>query len=219
MKRAIRSGAELRRRLRLPADESAEAAESFSTFVPEEFLRRIEPGNPHDPLLRQVLPLSAELADRRGYAADPVGDLGSIAASGLLHKYDRRALLITTGACGVHCRYCFRREFPYQAAHPADPDLQPPLDYLRAHPEIDEVLLSGGDPLTLVDEKLFGLVSEIESLQQVRRLRIHTRMPVGGTRQGTQSQCQTLMTRGEHGSREHRRSGLGQWFLAVRTTG
>jgi EF-P beta-lysylation protein EpmB len=178
MKRAIRSGAELRRRLQLPSDASAEAAESFATFVPEEFLRRIEPGNPQDPLLRQVLPQFNELAEQRGFHADPVGDLDSIAAGGLLHKYDSRALVITTGACGVHCRYCFRREFPYQAASPAARDFQPPLDYLREHPEIDEVLLSGGDPLTLVDDSLFRLISQIESLSHVRRLRIHTRMPV-----------------------------------------
>ena len=101
-----------------------------------------------------------------------------MAAGGLLHKYAGRALVIATGACGIHCRYCFRREFPYPAAGSVSQAWQPSLAYLREHPEIEEVLLSGGDPLTLVDEKLFRLVSEIESLDHVRRLRIHTRMPV-----------------------------------------
>lgn len=183
MKHAIRSTGELRRRLNLQplADERAAVAaaeDTFPTFVPLEFLSRIRPGDPHDPILKQVLSVADEVASAGGFVSDPVGDLGAVAAPGLLHKYDRRALVITTGACGVHCRYCFRREFPYSESGSQRQSWQPAIDYLRAHVEIDEVLLSGGDPLTLVDDRLFELISAIESIPHVRRLRLHTRMPV-----------------------------------------
>lgn len=178
MKLAIRSGRQLRQRLGLAVENSAEAEASFPTFVPLEYLRRISPGDPHDALLRQVLPVADELQQRPGFAADPVGDLAALPSPGILHKYAGRALIITTGACGVHCRYCFRRAFPYAEVGSAGAQWRPALEYLREHDEIDEVLLSGGDPLTLVDAKLFDLISEIESIGHVRRLRIHSRMPI-----------------------------------------
>ncbi len=178
IKLAIRSGAELRRRLGLKGDESAIAAESFPTFVPLEYLSRIKPGDPTDPLLLQVLPSADESIERGGFVPDPVGEIAALATGGLLQKYAGRALVIATGACGIHCRYCFRREFPYATAGSISDSWQGAIDYLREHPEIEEVLLSGGDPLTLVDEKLFQLIGKIEALPHVRRLRIHTRMPV-----------------------------------------
>ncbi len=182
MKRAIRSTSELRRRLDLattPAPETAPlAAESFPTFVPLEFLSKIQPGDEQDPLLLQVLASPRESIEQAGFVADPVGDLVSLADHGVLHKYDGRALIVTTGACAVHCRYCFRREFPYQDAGARPSDWHHAIEYIAAHPEIEEVLLSGGDPLTLVDASLFRLIEQLESLSHVRRLRIHTRMPI-----------------------------------------
>lgn len=184
MKRAIRCSTRLRRMLGLSGPQGThqepnpDPAVSFPTFVPLEFVRRIRPGDPHDPLLRQVLVSPAESNRGEGYCADPVGDLRSLAAGGLIHKYDGRALVITSGACGVHCRYCFRREFPYGEAGSRRDDWRPALDYLAAHGEIDEVILSGGDPLTLTDDKLFELIKRIEGIDHVRRLRFHTRMPI-----------------------------------------
>ncbi|WP_242632104.1 EF-P beta-lysylation protein EpmB [Rubripirellula amarantea] len=178
MKRAIRDSHTLRRALGLDAVGTKVAGEKqFPTFVPLEYLSRIRPGDPNDPLLRQVLPVADEdQASPPGYAADPVGDLSAQVTPALLHKYDGRALLITTGACGVHCRYCFRRQFPYSDSQPHQ--LEASLNYLRSDPSIEEVLLSGGDPLTLTDERLFALLDQIEQIDHIKRVRFHTRMPI-----------------------------------------
>ncbi len=178
MKRAIRSVSELRRQLGLPENDEARAAETFPTFVPLEYLSKIRPGDESDPLLVQVLASPRETVSADGFVADAVGDLPALAESGLLHKYPGRALIVTTGACGVHCRYCFRREFPYQQAGARPNDFSAAIAYIADHPEIDEVLLSGGDPLTIVDEILFELFTHLESIPHLRRLRIHTRMPI-----------------------------------------
>ena len=180
MKRAVRSTKRLRQLLDLPPDPDVEAADQqdFPTFVPIEFLRRIKPGCPDDPLLRQVMATAAERNHGQDFIADPVGDLKSVSARGLIHKYHGRVLLISTGACGVHCRYCFRREFPYdQFAARADRSSEA-IQYLNQHAEVDEVILSGGDPLTLVDATLCKLIDDLETIAHLRRLRIHTRMPV-----------------------------------------
>jgi EF-P beta-lysylation protein EpmB len=125
-----------------------------------------------------VLPLGAELAETPGYVADPVGDLHAVAGPGLLHKYQGRALLITTGACAIHCRYCFRREFPYEEQNAGRGAFAGALAAIRADASIAEVLLSGGDPLTLGDRRLAGLLHELESIPHVQRVRIHTRLAV-----------------------------------------
>ncbi len=135
-------------------------------------------GDAADPLLRQVLPLDAELVDTPGYVADPVGDLAALAGQGLLHKYHGRALLVTTGACAIHCRYCFRREFPYGEQHAGREAFASSLEAIRADPSITEVLLSGGDPLTLSDRRLAGLLAGLEAIEHVQRVRVHTRLPV-----------------------------------------
>lgn len=192
MRRAIRDPDELRRRLKLPPTavrgnaandfsgslDGIEGGINFPTFVPLEFLNRMVAGDPCDPLLRQVLPGPEEQRQDPGFVSDPVGDLRSVAAPGLLHKYPGRALLVVTGACGVHCRYCFRREFPYHEGGGTSDRWDGAMEYLREHTEIDEVLLSGGDPLTLVDASLDRLIGSIESVRHIRRLRIHTRMPI-----------------------------------------
>jgi EF-P beta-lysylation protein EpmB len=159
-------------------DAARRAAKLFPLRVPREFAKRMRLGDANDPLLNQVLPLAAELIPRLGYVADPVGDMASRAAPGVLHKYHGRALLITTGACGVHCRYCFRRHFPYAAESTSQSQWQAALDYLRQDTSITEVLLSGGDPLSLSDRRLAQLSAGLESIPHIRRLRIHTRQPI-----------------------------------------
>lgn len=186
MKRAIRSGSQLRKAVGLPPDsanalgpDSKLACEQdFRTFAPLEFVARIQPGNPDDPLLKQVLPVIEEQVEQPGFAADPVGDLNSLVSPGVLHKYEGRALILTTAACGIHCRYCFRREFPYQESGSRKDDWLPSIDYLKNNEEIEEVILSGGDPLTTSDEKLDELISALENIPHLKRLRIHSRMPI-----------------------------------------
>ncbi len=160
------------------ADAVRAAAESFTTFVPEPFLSRIEPANPLDPLLLQVLPQAQEILPIAGYVSDPLDEHAAIRAPGLLQKYAGRVLLILTGACAVHCRYCFRREYPYESAPKSIRQWQPALDIIAADSSIREVILSGGDPLTIVDEVLESFISELSAISHLRRLRIHTRLPV-----------------------------------------
>lgn len=158
----------------LPAAQAAAAR--FPLKVPRGFVARMRRGDCADPLLRQVLPLGDELSEAEGFVADPVGDLAATAAPGLLHKYQGRALLVATGACGVHCRYCFRREFPY-GEHQAG-RWSTALAAIAADPSIRELILSGGDPLSLSNARLSELGSRLAELPQVTRLRIHTRQPV-----------------------------------------
>jgi L-lysine 2,3-aminomutase len=154
------------------------AAAAFPLRVPRSYLARMRRGDPHDPLLRQVLPLGAERLETPGYVADPVGDLHALAGTGLLQKYQGRALLITTGTCAIHCRYCFRREFPYAEQHAGQQSFAAALRAIREDPGIVEVLLSGGDPLTLGDRRLAALLADLEGIPHVRRVRVHTRLPV-----------------------------------------
>ncbi len=158
---------------------AAPAAErQFPFLVPRGFARLMMPGDPDDPLLRQVLPLAAELEEHPGYSADPVGDTQSRRATGLLRKYQGRALLLVTGACALHCRYCFRRHFPYARDTLVQDRDQAALALLAADPGISEVILSGGDPLMLDDERLAALIEPLTALPHLRRLRWHTRLPV-----------------------------------------
>jgi len=177
---AIRDPAELCEALGLPVDpaETAAAAGQFPLVVPASFLARIEHGNPADPLLLQVMPTPAEQAVVEGYASDPVGEAAAALAPGLLQKYAGRALLIVTGVCAVHCRYCFRREFPYSEITPGDAAWTPALDALAADPSIHEIILSGGDPLSLTDRRLALLVDRLAALPHLQRLRVHTRLPI-----------------------------------------
>lgn len=154
------------------------AAREFPVFAPLEYLARVRPGDPHDPLLRQILPLADELEDVPGFGDDPVGDEPATMAAGVLRKYRSRVLLVTTGACAVHCRYCFRRHFGYEQVPKAPAAWEPALARIAAATEVDEVILSGGDPLTLVDTRLAELVAQIQRIDHVQRLRIHTRLPI-----------------------------------------
>jgi L-lysine 2,3-aminomutase len=154
------------------------AAARFGLRVPRAFLAQMRRGDPRDPLLLQVLPLAAELREHAGFGPDPVGDLGALQAPGLLGKYHGRALLMTTGACAVHCRYCFRREFPYDAGALTPARLAAAVAALAATPELEEVILSGGDPLSLPTARLEAITAALGVLPGLRRLRIHTRTPV-----------------------------------------
>ncbi len=178
--RAIRDPQELLLRLQLDPALAPGIASGHALFrirVPQSYLRRIRPGDPRDPLLLQVLPQAAETLEQPGFVPDPVSDAAAMAAPGLLHKYDGRVLLVTTGACAIHCRYCFRREFPY-GTFSGKRDWQPALDYIRSDSNISEVILSGGDPLALPDAALSELRSLLEEIPHLRRLRIHTRLPI-----------------------------------------
>lgn len=155
-----------------------QSADAFGTLVPDSFVRRMVAGDPQDPLLRQVLADPTEGAIVDGFVADPVGDTAARAANGVLHKYHGRVLLITTGACAVHCRYCFRRNYPYHAEPKRLADWQPALDYIAASTDIREVILSGGDPLTLTDDRLSELCRAIDGIPHVQRIRFHTRLPI-----------------------------------------
>ncbi len=150
----------------------------FGLKVPRGFVARMRRGDPTDPLLRQVLPLGAEAEEAAGFTSDPVGDLAALAGPGVLHKYAGRALLVTTGACGVHCRYCFRREFPYAEQAAGGARHAAALEAIRADPSLREVILSGGDPLSLSNSRLAALSAGLADIPHVERLRIHTRQPV-----------------------------------------
>ncbi len=179
MKSAIRDAGELCRELELPADlASMAAAASFRVFAPRGYVAKMVPGDPDDPLLLQVLPRVAETSDASGFVQDPVGDLDASRAPGLIQKYRGRVLLIATGACAVHCRYCFRRHFPYEATPRTLEAWRPAIDQISKDNSIEEVILSGGDPLTLVDSLLEQLVGELERIPHLKRLRIHSRLPV-----------------------------------------
>lgn len=154
------------------------AAHQFPLRVPHSFIRRMRRGDPADPLLRQVLPLDAECRPTPGFGTDPLQELEAMPVPGVLHKYRGRVLLTATGACAVHCRYCFRRHFPYASANPAQEDWEPTLRYLAAHDDVRELILSGGDPLSLSDARLAALVAALETVPHLQRLRIHTRVPV-----------------------------------------
>ncbi len=181
MQTAIRDGVELCRRLELPAafaTAAQRAAESFPVFAPLGYVAKMRPGDPADPLLRQVLPLAEELVPIDGFSSDPVGDLSAKLIPGVLQKYSGRVLLVTTGACAIHCRYCFRRHFPYQdGPSPRDRRLAA-VDLVAADPTVEEVILSGGDPLTLPDSQLAELAASLAEIPHVRRLRVHTRLPI-----------------------------------------
>jgi len=180
LKDAVRDPSELCRLVGLPqlAADAHAAADTFSVFAPRSYIARMRVADPGDPLLRQVLPLQQELASPQGYSADPVGDLASALRPGLLHKYQSRVLMVTTGACAVHCRYCFRRDFPYSQAPRSPQDWAPALDTIASDASIREVILSGGDPLTLVDGQLAVLAQRLGEIGHLRRLRIHTRLPI-----------------------------------------
>jgi len=154
------------------------AAEKFGLRVPLGYVARMRRGDANDPLLRQVLPVAQEGEHAPDFGPDPVGERAAQRAPGLLQKYQGRALLITTSACAVHCRYCFRREFPYSEQLGESTRFREALDAIASDPSIEEVILSGGDPLSLSDARLTSITSELARMPHVKRLRVHTRQPI-----------------------------------------
>jgi EF-P beta-lysylation protein EpmB len=177
MKLAIRSSRQLLDFLALSSDQGSAAAErEFPVFVPLEYASRIRPGDPNDPLLLQVLATDQETQSIG--LEDPVGDAAAELVPGLLKKYNRRALLIASGACAVHCRYCFRRHYPYQSAPKDVNGWQVATAAILQDPSIDEVILSGGDPLSASDDSLAQLIDGFNAIGHLARIRVHTRFPV-----------------------------------------
>ncbi|OAL57636.1 MULTISPECIES: EF-P beta-lysylation protein EpmB [unclassified Halomonas] len=150
----------------------------FEVCVPEAYLNRIAYADINDPLLRQVIPLGEEALTPHGYVNDPLEEAEHQPVKGLIHKYAGRVLLIASPNCAINCRYCFRRHFPYSDNSPSRAQWQQALDYLRSDTTIHEAILSGGDPLAANDRQLAWLVEQLESIPHLKRLRIHTRLPV-----------------------------------------
>ena len=178
---AVRDPAELCDLLHLDpavAQKSKKASGDFPFLVPRGFIARMQPGDPNDPLLLQVLPRLEELDDMPGFVSDPVGEQPARRGTGLIQKYHGRCLLLVTGGCAVHCRYCFRREFPYAESGASPASFASAVNEIREDESIHEVILSGGDPLLVDDTLLETLIHDIASISHVRRLRIHTRIPV-----------------------------------------
>ena len=174
----------------LPVSDAA--ATKFPIRVPRSFAASMEKGNADDPLLRQVLPVSDEMSLYPGYTSDPVGDLKSGHEGLFLHKYQGRVLMVNTGSCAINCRYCFRRNFPYADFQLNRQKQNQAIDYIRDNNTITEVILSGGDPLLLSDAKLAHLIEELNGIDHLKRIRIHSRLPIVLPARITPEFCATL---------------------------
>jgi len=175
--RSIKDPEQLLKALELPLEYLPAmqlAHQSFPLRVTQSYLNRIEKNNINDPLLRQILPWAEENVRNIDFSLDPVGDKNAEIEPGLLHKYKNRVLLTLTAACGIHCRYCFRRHFDYSTSN-ASKHWQKSLSYIQDHRDISEVILSGGDPLSLSDLRLEAMIKDVADISHVNTLRIHTR--------------------------------------------
>jgi EF-P beta-lysylation protein EpmB len=178
---AISDPAELLNILELDAnllDAAKSAANIFPLKVPRGFVARMQKGNINDPLLKQILPLGAELIETPGFHKDPLQEADVNPIPGLLHKYKGRVLLTFVGTCGINCRYCFRRHFPYGENNPGTEGWERALKYIAEDQTIDEVILSGGDPLVANDKTLRIFSEKLNAIPHIKRLRIHSRMPI-----------------------------------------
>lgn len=178
---AVRDPRELLEMLALPhlaSQISDQAAARFPLRVPLGFVAKMRRGDANDPLLRQILPVIEEDQLAEGFSFDAVGDAAAKGGTGVIHKYHARALLITTGSCAIHCRYCFRQHFPYAEETAASSRWSAAIAYLKSDSSITELILSGGDPLSLSTGKLKELTEQLAEIPHIKRLRIHTRLPV-----------------------------------------
>lgn len=178
----VRDGKELCRLLQLDPDRfdtaCHDASEAFPLRVPRSYVGRMRAGDINDPLLLQVLPQTQEMIATVGYVEDPLEEAEHTPAPGAIQKYHGRVLLVVSGSCAVHCRYCFRRHFPYQQHQRSKSEWQQVLDAIAGDDTINEIILSGGDPLSASDKQLAWLAAQIEAVPHITTLRIHTRLPV-----------------------------------------
>lgn len=175
---AISDVDELYRFLQLPIPQQTHQPKHFALRVPYAFASKMQKGNPNDPLLLQILPTQAETLTVVGYGSDPLSENTHNPIKGLLHKYKNRVLITVTGACAVHCRYCFRQHFDYGANLPSSEDMTAIAKYISADPQINEVLLSGGDPLNVNNRRLLAWLDALSVLPRIDTIRFHTRLPV-----------------------------------------
>lgn len=154
------------------------AQQSFELRVPRSFVRRMVPGDLQDPLLLQVLPQGQEVLDQPGFTADPLAEKAANRAPGIIQKYHGRVLLLVSSACAIHCRYCFRRHFPYADHRQSRSEWQEALDAIAADTSINEVIYSGGDPLSAPDRQLAWFTDQISQIPHIKTLRVHTRLPI-----------------------------------------
>ena len=159
-------------------DEAKQAAELFPLRCTRSFIRRMRKGDINDPLLKQVLPLGLEHQHQVGFVDDPLDEQHFNVLPGLVHKYHNRVLVVATGSCAINCRYCFRRNFAYEDNRIGQQQWQDILHYLKQRPEVDEVILSGGDPLLLSDEQLQQRINDLTEIHHIKSLRIHSRLPI-----------------------------------------
>ena len=177
----IRDPEQLFQLLELPESQlvaARAACRDFALQVPRPYLSRIARGDIQDPLLRQILPIADELLAAPGYSNDPLQENDANPVPGLIHKYHGRVLLIVSPVCAVNCRYCFRRHFPYQENKPSRSQWQQALGYIAGDSSISEVIYSGGDPLAASDKQLAWLTEQIAAIPHIKRLRVHTRLPI-----------------------------------------
>lgn len=181
LKNAISDPKLLLKTLNLPEkdfEQSIAARKLFALRVPQPFVDKMEKGNLQDPLFLQVMCSDLEFVQAEGFSTDPLEEQNVNVVPNILHKYKNRLLFMVKGGCAVNCRYCFRRHFPYDENPGNKKSWQQALDYIAAHPEIEEVIFSGGDPMMAKDHELDWLIKQLENIPHLQRLRIHTRLPV-----------------------------------------
>ncbi len=195
LRHLITDPAELLRLLELPEqllEGALNAERQFSLRVPRPYLSRIRKADPDDPLLKQILPLQQELMEVPGFGPDPLAEAAANKSSGVIHKYKDRVLLVLSGACAINCRYCFRRHFPYGDNQLGRDAWQEALEYIRQHPLVSEIIFSGGDPLATPDARLTRMLADLEQIPHLKRLRIHSRLPVVIPQRVTRELIETL---------------------------
>jgi EF-P beta-lysylation protein EpmB len=195
LRKAYRSPAQLLAALNFSSQDIVTMTsheQGFSTLVPQAFVQKMRKQDPQDPLLLQVLPQQAEAITHPEFNTDPLQEASFNPQPGVVHKYKGRALLITASHCAINCRYCFRRHYPYGEQRRARSEWQQSLSYIDNNTDIEEIILSGGDPLALTDGQLFEIISAIEAITHIKRLRIHSRLPIVLPARITQDLCERL---------------------------
>lgn len=169
--------ATLAKLLELPIDLNQNVG-NFPLKVPQNFVKKMQKGDIHDPLLRQILPTFAETLNMAGFSTDPLSEKTSNPVKGVIHKYASRVLIPVTGACVVNCRYCFRQHFDYHENMPSRENWQDIVHYIEQNPAVNEVILSGGDPLSLSNRRVFDILDILNNIPQIQTIRLHSRVPV-----------------------------------------